>query len=86
MFGLYVANDGFNGTAPLEFALDLSVDTSFLTSAEDPQGFGSIVPNIALVRIDTLRLLGMKGIEFGVGVSSDGAASRLLTALGQRLL
>ena len=59
---LAMADDGFDGGSPPEFASDLAVNAAFLSRAEDPVWLWRIVAPVALVDIDPLDLAAGQGL------------------------
>ena len=59
-----MADDGFDGRSPPEFASDLAVDAALLAGPIDPVRPWRIVADIALVDIDPLDLAAGQRLGF----------------------
>ena len=80
--GLAMADDGFDGRSPPEFASDLAVDAALLAGPIDPVRPWRIVADIALVDIDPLDLAAGQRLGF-LDYLLQGVA--VIRVSGQRL-
>ena len=79
---LHVANDGFDGRAAAQFALDDAEDAALLTGDEDAVRVGRVVAAIALVDIGALdRAAG----ELLGGIDDDRERVAVIGVVRQRL-
>jgi hypothetical protein len=79
---LHVANDGFDGRAAAQFALDDAEDAALLTGDEDAVRIGRVVAAIALVDIGALdRAAG----ELLGGIDDDRERVAVIGVVRQRL-